>query len=114
MFYTNSSQSSTQLAKLAETINGKFVSAISNTAKENHIQVIGSFYEKSRKKNRVFDTSFIINESGKIIYIALSKSSIKSEKWEKEVLQLIKEWKFPPIYRPDDVTEVNYPFVFSP
>ena len=67
MFYTNSSQSSTQLAKLAETINGKFVSAISNAAKENHIQVIGSFYEKSRKKKRVYDTSFIIDESGKII-----------------------------------------------
>ena len=67
MFYTNSSQSSTQLSKLAETINGKFVSAISDAAKENHIQVIGSFYEKSRKKNRVYDTSFIINESGKII-----------------------------------------------
>ena len=67
MFYTNSSQSSTQLAKLAETINGKFVSAISNASKENRIQVIGSFYEKSRKKNRVYDTSFIIDESGKII-----------------------------------------------
>ena len=67
MFYTNSSQSSTQLAKLAETINGKFVSTISDAAKENHIQVIGSFYEKSRKKNRVYDTSFIINEFGKII-----------------------------------------------
>ena len=67
MFYTNSSQSSTQLAKLAETINGKFVSAISNASKENRIQVIGSFYEKSRKKNRVYDTSFIINESGEII-----------------------------------------------
>jgi predicted amidohydrolase len=29
--------------------------------------VIGSFYEKSRKKNRVYDTAFIINEYGKVI-----------------------------------------------
>lgn len=67
MFYTNSSQSSTQLANMAETIDGNFVSTIAQTAKENHIQVVGSFYEKSRKKNRVYDTSFIINEAGKII-----------------------------------------------
>jgi len=47
MFYTNSSQTPKQLASLAETISGNFVTTIANTAKENHIQVIGSFYEKS-------------------------------------------------------------------
>ena len=67
MFYTNSNQSPKQLASLSETINGNFVSTIAKTAKENRIQVIGSFYEKSRKKNRVYDTSFVINSSGKII-----------------------------------------------
>ncbi len=67
MFYTNSSQTSNQLANLAETINGNFVNSITNAAKENHIQVVGSFYEKSRKKNRVYDTSFVINKSGKVI-----------------------------------------------
>jgi len=67
MFYTNSSQTSNQLANLAETISGNFVNTIANAAKENHIQVVGSFYEKSRKKNRVYDTSFVINKSGKVI-----------------------------------------------
>jgi predicted amidohydrolase len=67
MFYTNSSQTPKQLANLAETIKGNFVNTIAETAKQNHIQVIGSFYEKSTKKDRVFDTSFIINKSGKII-----------------------------------------------
>jgi predicted amidohydrolase len=67
MFYTNSSQTSKQLADMAETINGNFVSTISKTAKENRIQVVGSFYEKSTKKNRVYDTSFVINTSGKVI-----------------------------------------------
>ena len=61
MFYTNSSQTSKQLANLAETIKGNFVTTISNAAKENHIQVVGSFYEKSRKKDRVYDTSFVID-----------------------------------------------------
>ena len=67
MFYTNSSQTPKQLAEMAETIDGHFVSSIANTAKENHIQVVGSFYEKSKKKNRVYDTSFVIDKSGKVI-----------------------------------------------
>jgi len=67
MFYTNSSQTAKQLAELAETINGNFISTIAKTAKENKIQVIGSFYEKSRKKDRVYDTAFVIDKTGKII-----------------------------------------------
>ncbi|MEE8180439.1 MAG: nitrilase-related carbon-nitrogen hydrolase, partial [Nitrosopumilaceae archaeon] len=67
MFYTPSSQSPAKLASLAETINGSFVKSIANAAKENSIQVVGTFYEKSRKKNRVYDTSFLISKSGKIV-----------------------------------------------
>ena len=67
MFYTNSAQTPYQLANLAETINGNFVKSIAKAAKENKIQVVGSFYEKSPKKDRVYDTSFIIGKSGKII-----------------------------------------------
>jgi len=67
MFYTRSSQTPKQLANLAETINGNFVTTISKAAKENQIQVIGSFYEKSRKKDRVYDSSFVIDKSGKVI-----------------------------------------------
>ena len=67
MFYTNSSQTPKQLADLAETIDGNFVSAIAKSAKENHIQVVGSFYEKSTKKDRVYDTAFVIDKSGKVI-----------------------------------------------
>jgi len=50
MFYTSSSQSPAKLASLAETINGPFVKSIANAAKENSIQVVGTFYEKSRKQ----------------------------------------------------------------
>jgi len=67
MFYTNSSQTSKQLANLAETINEDFITTIRHAAKKNHIQVIGSFYEKSTKKDRVYDTSFIIDKSGNVI-----------------------------------------------
>ena len=67
MFYTDSSQTPEQLAKMSETITGNFVKSIAQTAKQNHILVVGSFYEKSPKKDRVYDTSFVINKSGKII-----------------------------------------------
>ncbi len=66
MFFTPASQSAKQVAEQAETINGKFVSAIAKCAKQNSIIVVGTMLEKSQKKDRVYDTSFIINKSGKI------------------------------------------------
>jgi len=67
MFYTKSSQTPKELASLSETINGNFVKTISKAAKKHSIQIIGTFYEKSNKKNRVYDTSFLINKSGKVV-----------------------------------------------
>jgi len=66
MFFTPTSQSAKQVAEQAETINGEFVSAIAECAKQNSIIVVGTMLEKSQKKDRVYDTSFIINKSGKI------------------------------------------------
>ena len=67
MFYTGSSQTPRQLAGLAETADGPFVSAIAEHAKQNQIQVVGSFYERSNKRNRVYDTSFVMDISGRVI-----------------------------------------------
>src|SRR5690349_10948062 len=67
MCYTSSSQSAAELADTAEKITGEFVSSIAETAKKNSIQVVGTFYEKSPKRHRVYDTSFLINKNGKII-----------------------------------------------
>lgn len=66
MFYTPSSQTPNQLANLAETIEGIFVKSICQTAKESSIQVIGTLYEKSQRKNRVYDTAFLIDKTGKL------------------------------------------------
>jgi predicted amidohydrolase len=67
MFYTNSSQTPKQLANLAENLKDNFVNTIAKTAKQYRIQVIGSFYEKSNQKDRVYDTSFVIDKTGKVI-----------------------------------------------
>lgn len=66
MFYTTSKQTARQLANEAETINGNFVKSIADIAKQHSIQVIGTFYEKSKKKDKVYDTSFLIDKKGKI------------------------------------------------
>ena len=66
MFYTPKTQTARQVAQEAETINGEFVSAICDSARKNSIAIVGTMYEKSRKKDRVYDTSFIINKSGKV------------------------------------------------
>ena len=59
MFYTPSTQTAQQVAAEAETINGEFVTAVAQCAKTNSISVIGTMYEKSRKKDRVYDLSLI-------------------------------------------------------
>ena len=69
MFYTNSSQTPRQLANMGEDLNGNFVRNIAKTAKENHIQVVGTFYEKSKKKDRVYDTAFLVNNVGKVVSV---------------------------------------------
>ena len=66
MFYTKSSQTPKQLADAAENINGNFVTQIANAAKRNSIMVVGTLYEKSTKKNRVYDTCFLVNQKGKV------------------------------------------------
>ena len=66
MFYTTSKQTAKQVAQEAETINGEFVSAVAESAKDNSIGIVGTMYEKSRKKDRVYDTSFIINKKGEV------------------------------------------------
>ena len=66
MFYTTSKQSPRELTSLAETMSGSFVKTIAAAARQNKIQVVGTLYEKSKTKNRVFDTSFFITKSGKI------------------------------------------------
>ena len=79
MFYTNSSQTSKQLTSLAETINGDFVSEIAKAAKENKIQVVGSFYEKSRKKDRVYDTAFVIDNPNQLFVGAIDAAAAQAE-----------------------------------
>ncbi|MBM3905598.1 MAG: carbon-nitrogen hydrolase family protein [Thaumarchaeota archaeon] len=67
MFHTTSNQSAMQLVEQAETITGDFITQIARAARKNKIEVVGTIYEKSKKKDRVYDTAFVISKSGKIL-----------------------------------------------
>ena len=65
MFYTQSSQTAIELASKAETVRGNFLTTIAKAARDNCIEVAGSFYEKvPGRKNRVYDTVFLLSKTG--------------------------------------------------
>ena len=67
MFYTASSQTPARLAALAEKRDGPFVSAVAAAAREHGIEVVGTFYERSRRADRVYDSSFHVDDTGRIV-----------------------------------------------
>lgn len=66
MAYSPSNQTANELAGIAEPVNGEFVSALREAAKKNGISVVATIYEKSRIKNRVYDTALLIDKNGKL------------------------------------------------
>lgn len=69
MAYSPPEQKSESLHKIAEKITGNFVLTLSNSAKQNRINVIATLYEiinTNDKNHKVFDTGVIINELGKL------------------------------------------------
>jgi predicted amidohydrolase len=69
MAYSPPKQKSESLHKIAEKISGNFVSTLSNSAKQNRINIVATLYEiinTNDKNHKVFDTGVIINELGKL------------------------------------------------
>jgi deaminated glutathione amidase len=66
MAFSPGSQSAAQLANIAETVRGSFVSKLAAAAKKNKIGVVATIYEKSGKPNRVHDTAVMISPAGKV------------------------------------------------
>jgi len=66
MAYSPASQSAEELSKIAESIDGEFASALKDAAKINGINVVATIYEKSKEKNRVYDTSLLIDNNGNL------------------------------------------------
>lgn len=56
---------------------------------------------------------FAVDHYGAVIFAKVINSTANDLLLEKAVIQQIRHWKFEPIPKPDDVTEIVYPFVFS-
>lgn len=57
---------------------------------------------------------FAIDEFGKVIFCEVIETTIKDPWLENKMDELIKNWQCGKIDKPGDVTEVVYPFIFSP
>ena len=69
MAYSPTEQKPEELHKIAEKIDGNFISTLSSSAKRNKINVIATLYEfidTNIQNHKVFDTAVIINEQGKL------------------------------------------------
>jgi deaminated glutathione amidase len=66
MAFSSRSQSASQLAAIAEAINGNFILTLAAAAKRHRIGVIVTIYEKSSKPRQVYDTAAMISRSGTI------------------------------------------------
>lgn len=66
MAFSPATQSAAQLAGVAETIKGNFVSTLAAAARKNRIGVVAAIYEKSGTPNRVHDTAVMISPAGKV------------------------------------------------
>ena len=69
MAYSPAEQKTESLHRIAEKISGNFVSTLSNSARQNKINVVATMYEiinTNEKSQKVFDTGIIINELGKV------------------------------------------------
>lgn len=59
-------ESSSQIRQEAESISGEFVTALSNSARENGISLICNVFERS-EEDRPYNTSVVIDSSGELI-----------------------------------------------
>ncbi len=58
--------------------------------------------------------NFAIDEFGVVIFCKVVNSTIDNKELEQEIIEKIRRWAFDKIDKPGDVTEVTYPFVFTP
>lgn len=69
MAYSPGEQKPETLHEIAENINGDFISALSNSAKKNKINVVATIYEiinTNKQNHKVSDTAVLISDRGKL------------------------------------------------
>ena len=57
---------------------------------------------------------FAIDEFGKVMFCETAKDSLGDSTLASQCVFIVKSWQFDNINKPGDITEVIYPFIFSP
>ncbi|MEO9362734.1 MAG: carbon-nitrogen hydrolase family protein [Nitrososphaera sp.] len=65
MAFSPGTQTAAELSRLAETVQGNFVTTLRKAAKAGRIEVVAAMYEKGAG-NRVYDTAVVIDSKGAI------------------------------------------------
>ncbi len=68
MAYSPNTQTPEELYEIAESIDGRFVSALADLSREYGIAIIATIYEKSHVKYRVYDTAVFIHDDAITAY----------------------------------------------
>jgi deaminated glutathione amidase len=69
MAFSPSSQSAEELTKLAEPVDGSFVTSLRDAAKSAGINVVATTYETCSIANRVYDTAVWIDAEGRLLSV---------------------------------------------
>lgn len=69
MAFSPASQSAEELSRLAESVNGSFVTSLRDAAKASGISVVATIYEACSVANRVYDTAAWIDAGGRIVSV---------------------------------------------
>jgi predicted amidohydrolase len=65
MAYSPAEQSSVDLSRIAENVEGEFTSVLRDAAKENQVEVVATIYESSDSE-KVYDTALVIDRAGNL------------------------------------------------
>jgi predicted amidohydrolase len=69
MAFSPATQSSQELAQLAEATDGNFVQSLCEAAKKHSIDILATIFEKCDSPDRVYDTALWIDRNGKVAAI---------------------------------------------
>ena len=66
MAFSPASQTPEELSKIAEAVDGRFISTLCEAARKNRVAVLATIYETSATPNRVFDTAVWLDAFGNV------------------------------------------------
>ncbi len=97
-------------------IGGRNKNSISRVVQQNLVSLRYAYNMRLREKPGLkgkVTIRFAIDEFGRVIFCEVVGSTMYDRDFENSVVSKIKTWVFDKIDMPGDVTEVEYPFVFS-